>query len=50
MFEQNNVGVRLTNPIVSKIASIQPNSPEVKHILNVAEKIATILEGKNVNK
>lgn len=44
MFEQNNVGVRLENPLVSYARSLNEGSPELGHILAVVERIVESLE------
>jgi hypothetical protein len=44
MFEQNNVGVRLENPLVSYAKSLNESSPELGHMLAVVERIVASFE------
>jgi trimethylamine:corrinoid methyltransferase-like protein len=48
MFEQNNIGVRLQNPIAKAIERLTESGSDVataEYILSIAEKIVTALEG-----
>ena len=48
MFEQNNIGVRLQNPIAKAIEGLTEGGSDIataEYILSVAEKIVTALEG-----
>jgi hypothetical protein len=40
MFEQNNVGVRLTNPIVSFLQNLTNESPEIDVVMEEIQSIA----------
>ncbi len=47
MFEQNNVGVRVENPIVSYIKRLGYDSEEWSSLYDEIEKICTDEEGKH---
>ena len=50
MFEQNNVGVRLENPLVAYAKSLTQSSPELGHVLAVVERIvASFEDGESFN-
>jgi len=44
MFEQNNVGVRLTNPVLSYVKKLDDSSELIESILNDVKEISKILE------
>mmetsp|Transcript_16855 Transcript_16855/g.25350 ORF Transcript_16855/g.25350 Transcript_16855/m.25350 type:complete len:468 (-) Transcript_16855:7-1410(-) len=46
MFEQNNVGVRLSNPLVEYIECLDKESPAVKEVLMSANLIASCIEAE----
>ena len=45
MFEQNNVGVRLENPLLSYAKSLREDSPGLSHFVAAVERIVASLEG-----
>ena len=46
MFEQNNVGVRLENPVAAYCRTLRPHSPEVPAFLRNLQLIVGNLESK----
>ena len=44
MFEQNNVGVRLSGPLEARVAELRPEDKQVPHFASLAQQIANTLE------
>jgi hypothetical protein len=45
MFEQNNIGVRLENPLLPFVKSVGPHSPLLMEVLEYCRAIANGLLG-----
>lgn len=46
MFEQNNVGVRLENPLATYCRALRPHTPETTAFLASLQAIVAKLEGQ----
>jgi hypothetical protein len=49
MFEQNNVGIRLENPVVPYLKSLTTGTREVKELAGITRTIIDLMDGKSLN-
>ena len=48
MFEQNNIGVRFSNPIVSFIKKMNKDSPELERLIEAVQLVAENMDDEGV--